>query len=252
MKCKMAFTIVEMLVVLTLMVFILIIAYKVFFSQARMVAQSMEFMKVNDHFRRIVAFLGNDIREATTIVSPRPVKGEEALNQQTPAAGGEVLRIVKQEIDPSVKFSTGGPSSNWTATGTFEQVVRVRDIVYTLEKNPNPLAKMVPRFKLIRTEYVEDKSEPGVKMKQSVEITDALREFTVFRTLRKPMKALNISSLKDRMLLPVASPEAGTGNDLVHFRITLERQRINEQGEAYEISLNTSFYKRGKEVFLHQ
>ncbi|MBF0501224.1 MAG: prepilin-type N-terminal cleavage/methylation domain-containing protein [Candidatus Riflebacteria bacterium] len=248
-----AFTIVELLIVLTLICIILAIAYKVFFSQARMVARSMEFMKVNDSLRRIIVYLGNDIREATNIVSPKPIDVKNIQDQKTPEAGGEVLHIIKQEIDPSVKFGSGG-SSNWTAAGTSDQVVRVRDISYSLRWYRDPAAKTVPRIKLIRTEYVEERAEPGVKLKQVVELTDTLREFTVFRTLRQPMNKRTeaLSKKEDRLLTPVPLADAGTGNDLVYFRITLQSPRLNEQTEAYDITVNTSFCKRGKEVFQHQ
>jgi len=247
------FTLPEVLIVLGLISVILLVAYKVFFSQAKLVSQSVEFMRVNDDFRRILLYLGNDIREANFILKPAPIRAEDATNAQTPAGGGEVLRLVKQEIDPTVKFS-GSLPAKWNASDTWDQVVRTREVFYTLERikaKEGPL-KNIPRYKLIRTEYLQDANESGAREKQVLEITDTVREFTVFRTQRKPMKALNVSKIKERILAPMPSYEAGTGGDLVHLKITLERKRTAETGTVYDITLGTSFYKRGKEVWLHQ
>lgn len=245
------FTLVEILIVLMLVSVILLLAYKVFFAQSRMVVQSMEFMKVNDHFRRIIAYVGNDIRECTFILQPAPVTVDAGLNLTTPPQGGDVLQIVKQELDLGESFSKVAPSK-WSPGTPFDQVIRTRHITYSLERNPHPQFKDVPRFKLIRTELVEDKKQMGVKVKQSVVITDSLREFTVCRTIRKPMDLMNIRRAGDRLLRPQASGDSGSGPDLVSIRITLERQRVSEQGPVYDITLNTSFCKRGREVFLTQ
>ena len=245
------FTLVEMLVVLTLVSFILILAYKVFFAQSRMVVQSMEFMKVNDHFRRIIAYVGNDVRECTFVLQPVPVSPKDALNQVTPPQGGEVLQLIKQELDLGEKPVTFSGSS-WNPATPFNQVVRTRLITYSLERNPNPQFKNVPRFKLIRTELVEEKGQSGIKNKQSSVITDSLREFTVYRTQCKPMELMNVNRAGDRLLRPLPSSDSGGGNDLVNIRITLERQRVSENGPVYDITLNTSFYKRGREIYLNQ
>ena len=72
----------------------------------------------------------------------------------------------------------------------------------------------------------------------------------MFRTARKPFKPSNIGAAKDRLLLPVALSESGTGNSLVHVRMVLERTRKEtETGQVYNVSMSTSFYKRGKEIF---
>ncbi|MBF0544866.1 MAG: prepilin-type N-terminal cleavage/methylation domain-containing protein [Candidatus Riflebacteria bacterium] len=248
---KKAFTLIEILIVLTLMSFILMFAYRVFFSQTKMIQDSMEFMRVNDHFRRIISHLGKDFREANHIMFPAPVKWEDVANQQTPAGGGDVLRLIKQEIDPLERFAPVTPQ-NWNFDKPFDQVIRVRDIVYSLERDPQLGNNNSPRFKLIRSEYLEEKSKPGVKIKQELEVGSSLREFTVIRTIRKPFKAMNISKLSDKIIVPYPSNESGFGSNLIYVRITLERQKAPEKGQAYEISLGTCFYMRGREVFPHQ
>ncbi|MBF0407285.1 MAG: prepilin-type N-terminal cleavage/methylation domain-containing protein [Candidatus Riflebacteria bacterium] len=248
---KKAFTLIEVLVVIVLMVFILMVAYKVFFSQTRMIHDSMEFMKVNDDFRKIIMRLGKDFREANHISYPVLTRWEDAPNQQTPAAGGDVLKLIKQEVDPFAVYSKT-PIKNWTFDKPFDLVVKVREIVYSLERDTNARNKNVPRYKLMRTEYVEELSKPGMKVKQETEVSDSLREFTVFRTLRKPMNVSNVSNKSDRIITSIPSNETGYGSELVYVRITLERQRPSEKGQVYDISLGTCFYKRGKEIFPHQ
>ncbi|RCK80890.1 MAG: hypothetical protein OZSIB_2778 [Candidatus Ozemobacter sibiricus] len=229
-----AMTIPELLIVLVLVTIIVFVAYKVFFSQARMVQQSIEFMQVNDNFRKIVMFLGNDIREATRIILPNPIKHEEIGKQDTTA--GVVLQLLKQEIDPRVK-----------PAGPLGQVAVLREVIYELENNPNPNAKTIPRYRLIRTEFITDRT--GEKQKQRHEIVDSVREFVLFRTIRKPFKPQNVDALKDRLLVPLPSQDSGTGNSLLHLRVTLERTRQQDVGSVYQISMATSFYKRGKEVY---
>ncbi len=104
MSRKRGFSLAEAMVVFVLLAIILMAVYKIFFSQAKMVAQSMEYLKVNDHFRKIQAYLGNDIREATYIAYPNPVTLDEAANLTTPKAPCPVLRLVKQVVDPSAKY----------------------------------------------------------------------------------------------------------------------------------------------------
>ncbi len=227
-------TIPELLIVLLLVTIIVFVAYKVFFSQARMVQQSIEFMQVNDNFRKIIMFLGNDIREATRIILPTPIKHEEIGTQDTTA--GVVLQLLKQEVDPRLK-----------PTGELGQITLLREIIYELENNPNPNAKTIPRYRLIRTEFLTDHS--GEKQKQRHEIVDSVREFVLFRTVRKPLKPQNVNSLGDRLLVAMPSHESGTGNSLLHLRVTLERTRQQDVGSVYQISMATSFYKRGKEVY---
>lgn len=229
-------TIPEVLIVLLLMSVIIFVAYKVFFSQAKMVQQSVEFMQVNDSFRKITMFLGNDIRESTQIILPLPIKAEDAGKQVT--VPGVVLQMLKQEMDPTLK-----------PHATLGQIGLLREIIYELENNPNPMAKTIPRYRLIRTEIISDRT--GEKQKQRHEIVDNIREFVVFRTIRKPMKPQNVDKIDDRILELIPAHETGHGNSLIHLRVTLERTRTKDAGDVYQISMATSFYKRGKEVFLH-
>lgn len=229
-------TIPEVLIVLGLMAFIIFVAYKIFFSQARIVQQSIEFMQVNDSFRKIIMYLGNDIRESTQVILPNPIKHEDAGKVDT--VPGVVLQVLKQEIDPRLK-----------PTGEMGQITLLREIIYELENNPNPNAKTVPRYRLIRTEFLTDHT--GEKQKQRHEIVDNVREFALFRTIRKPLKPQNLDNAGDRLLVSIPAHETGTGNSLLHLRVTLERTRQNDIGSVYQISMATSFYKRGKEVFRH-
>lgn len=229
-----AFTYVEVLVVAGLLSIIMLATYKVFFSQAKLVTQSLEFMQVNDNFRKITTFLGKDIREANQILFPHPIVQEDISKLTTSL--GMVLHLRTQEINPALPFD-----------GPLGQMVRIRDIYYELQDYPNPLAKTIPRYKLVRTEYIEEK--PGERLKHVVELADNIRDFNLFRTIRKPMTAQNLTKLEDRFLTPYPSHKNGTGNNLLHMKVTIERTREHEKGEVYQIAMTTSFYKRGKEIF---
>jgi prepilin-type N-terminal cleavage/methylation domain-containing protein len=57
---KKAFTMVEMLIAVVLTTMIVFFAYRIFFSQTEVVTKSIEFMQVNDSFRKVMTFMGND------------------------------------------------------------------------------------------------------------------------------------------------------------------------------------------------
>jgi hypothetical protein len=231
---------IELLIVVVVTTMIVYFAYKIFFSQTRMVTSSIEFMEVNDSFRKINTFLGDDIREATSIARPVPVFNEMVGSLTT--RPGLVLRLQTSEIDPRIAFDSplGG------------QVCLRRQIDYELEKVKNPNngtnGEEFPHYRLIRTSTIIE--EPGNETTQRQELAEKIREFVVYRTIRKPFKPSNISSDNDRIAVARPLHDSGTGNSLVHVRMVLERDRKKtEKGEVYNIDLHTSFYKRGKEIF---
>lgn len=229
-------SIIEILIVTGLLSFILLVAYRVFFSQAKMVTQSIEFLQVNDSFRKINTVLGADVREATNIELPVPIHHEkiDALTTQT----GLVLKLVKNELDPSLPF-----------TSALGQIAVRREILYELEPNPHPASQGVARFKLVRTEFIEDS---GGKQKQRREIVDNIRDMIVYRTLHKPMTPKNVAAANDQALQIVPSLQNGTGHHVVHLKVTVERPHLKDQSQVYQISMSTSYYKRGKEVWKNQ
>lgn len=229
---------VEMLIAVFITTMIIFFAYKVFFSQTQVVTKSLEFMQVNDSFRKVMTFMGNDIRESTAIMLPVPVFSDKVAGLTTKT--GVILKLQSSELDPTIAFDSplGG------------QVSARREITYELEKIPNPASKTIPRFRLIRTASIEER--PGKKTTQKQELVDNIRDLIVYRTVRKPFKPANISGDKDRIVLPRPLYESGTGNSLVHLNMVLERERKDtELGQVYNINLTTSFYKRGKEIFIN-
>ena len=232
------FSFIEMLVVLLLFSIILYVSYMVFFSQAKAVQQSVDSIKVNDQFRKIQFYIGKDIREANMVDVPKPVPLDKAPKLTTTI--GTILRILKQEIDPTIK--PVAPSGN---------VLRKRLIEYQLEpRNPQAgeSAEEGPRYRLVRIERLQEK--PGETVEQRTEITDAVRDLVIFRTIRKPMVASNIGDKGDKLLEALPSSLAGTGYNLLHLKVVLERERTNRvQSEVYGIALTTSFAIRGKGVF---
>lgn len=231
-----AITLVEVLVVFLILSLILYALYKIFFSQAKVVQHSVETILVNDSFRKVLAFLGNDIREANKIVFPNPIRVEEINNLVTKP--GLVLQVIKQEINPFLKPSV-----------KLGYVETIREIIYELEKIPLSKDSTAHKYRLIRTEYITDFS--GEKQKQRHELIDNIKEFVLFRLSRKPCKIQNITSLNDKLVIPLSVYDGGTSTSLVHLRITLEKRKLNELDKVYSISAFTSFYKRGREIFIY-
>jgi len=232
------FTIIEALIVVFITALILVFAYRLFFSQTRMVTQSIEFLQVNEGFRKIISFMGDDIREATNILKPAPVLSDKVVELAT--RPGVILHLQSSDLDPYIPFDSplGG------------QVSLRRDITYELEKIKNPESQTIPRYRLIRTATIEEKS--GEKTTQRQTIVDNIRDLIVYRTIRRPFKPANVGGKEDFLVLPMPISQSGTGNSLVHLNMVLERtRRGDEAGDVYSISMNTSFYKRGKEIFKH-
>lgn len=230
------FTFVESLVAIAISTLILMAAYQVFFSQTRMVTQSLEFMQVNDGFRKVLSFMGDDIRESTTILKPTPVFSDKVVTLTT--RPGVILHLQGSELDPQIPFNSplGG------------QVSLRRQIVYELEEIPISETQPIQRYKLIRTASIEEK--PGQKSTQRQVLVDNIRDMIIYRTVRKPFKPANMSSTKDHLVLPQPLSQSGTGNSLVNLKMVIERTRKDtEVGQVYNISMTTSFYKRGKEIF---
>ncbi len=238
------FTVVEALIVFFLMTMVLYAAHKVFYSQAKLVTQSIEDIQTNENFRKITLFLGNDIREANQILVPVPIRLKEVDKAVTRL--GEVLRVVKNELDPYLPPSEK-PGSNGP----------IREVVYELEKSPNPMAPNTTLYKLWRTEFISDGSGSrraggGEENQRGHVIADNIREFVLFRTIRDHPKINDLKDKDDRLFSPLGSGATGTGNGVVHLKVVLERRRTRDEGSVYSIAMTTSFSKRGREVFPRQ
>ncbi|MBU1109089.1 MAG: prepilin-type N-terminal cleavage/methylation domain-containing protein [Candidatus Riflebacteria bacterium] len=235
-RSRQGFTFIEIIIVVSITSVILLFAYRLFFSQTKLVTQSIEYLQVNEGFRKIISFMGDDIREATNVLKPAPVLSDKVVKLAT--RPGVILQLQSSDLDPNIPFDSplGG------------QVALRREITYELEKIKNPESQTVPRYRLIRTASVEEK--PGHKTTQRQTIIDNIRDLIVYRTIRRPFKPANVGGKEDRLVLPLPLNQSGTGNSLVHLSMVLERTRNStEVGEVYSISMNTSFYKRGKEIF---
>lgn len=228
-----AFTLVEVLIVALLIGLIMLVAYKVFFTQAGMVSQQLEYLKVNEHFRAITAHLNNDIREATRIELPRPIPAEDAFNK--PTKPGPVIHLFKQVLAPEVHPADG-------------QEMQTVEVIYELVDHENPHVKDVPRYKLLRHEITRKKTE--ILSKTKTTLSDSLAAFVAFSTIRKPPAPRSLNTSGDSLLTWFPSFQNGTGPDLIHVTITVERLRTTAaHKEVYDISMTTSICRRGKEVF---
>ena len=242
-KRKIAFTLVEILVVVSILMLILYFAYQIFFSQTRAVTQTIDALQTNEGLRRVLAFMGDDIREATRIVKPTPINLEDVPSIDSTT--GSIMIVQSSEIDPTIKFDSplGG------------QISQITTIEYELEpmnqpeeaNNDSPI-----RYRLIRNAIIEEKS--GEINRQRQTLADNIKEFYVYRTVRKPFTAKNVGSINDRIIEQIPLSEAGTGNSLIHVKMTIERNRKKydrKKDSVYTVTMTSSFYKRGKEIFLH-
>ena len=245
---KPGFTLVEILVVVTLLIFILYFAYQIFFSQTRAVTQTIDALQTNEGLRRVLAFVGDDVRESTRIVKPTPIKLEEVSSVVTTT--GSIMILQSSEIDPRIKFDSplGGQISQITTIEyELEPMNSSKENEGDSSTNSGPV-----RFRLIRNATIEEKN--GEKNRQRQVIADNIREFMVFRTVRLPFKPNNVEAVDDKIIQEIPISEAGTGNSLIHLKMVIERHRKeNERNKdnIYTVTMNTSFYKRGKEIFLH-
>lgn len=245
MNYKKGFTLVEILVVSTILVFIMYFVYQIFFSQTKAVTQTIDALQANEGLRRVLAFMGDDIREATRIVKPTPINLDDVSSVKTTT--GSILIVQSSEINPRISFDSplGG------------QIEQITTIEYELEPMNKPnegeeLSSESLRYKLIRNATIEEKN--GEKNRQRQTIADNIKEFYVFRTVRKPFTAANVENIDDRIVQQIPLSEAGTGNSLIHVKMEIERNRkANEipKDKVYTVTMSTSFYKRGKEIFLH-
>lgn len=232
-------TLPEFLVVMLLFTIILFGSYKVFYSQTRMVQQSVESVMVNDQFRKVLFYMGKDVREASMILHPPMVRLEEVAGLTTKT--GVVLHLVKQEIDPGLKPGGDAP-----------HVARTQEILYRLEPHvpegeDNASAQEFPRFRLFRIERLKETQANTVE--QKMEVTDTVRDLVIYRTLRKPMTNQSIDGSDGTVLEPLPSRTNGTGYGVVHIRTILERDRRRTatiEREVYGVSLATSFAMRGR------
>ncbi len=241
---KTGFTLVEILIVVALLIFILYFAYQIFFSQTRAVTQTIDALQTNEGLRRVLAFVGDDVRESTRIVKPTPIKLEDVPSVVTTT--GSIMILQSSEVDPRIKFDSplGGQISQIT---TIEYELEPMNSSKEDSENSGPV-----RFRLVRNATIEEKS--GEKNRQRQIIADNIKEFMVFRTVRQPFKPNNVDSMNDEIIQEVPISEAGTGNSLIHLKMVIERNRKeNERNKdkVYTVTMNTSFYKRGKEIFLH-
>lgn len=245
MRRRTAFTLAEVLTVMLIMVFILYFVYQIFFSQTKAVTHGIDALQANEGFRRVMAFMGDDVREATRIVKPTPITLDEVDKLVTTT--GKVMIVQCSEIDPRIRFdsSLGG------------QISQITTIEYELEPmtkiiDDKPVSDGPIRYRLLRNAIISENN--GEQSRQRQLIADNIKEFIVFRTVRKPFKAVNVESLDDKLIQLTPLSEAGTGNSLIHLKMVIERRRNDNEKDKeniYSISMNTSFYKRGKEIFIH-
>ena len=247
-KKKAGFTLVEILIVVVLLVFILYFVYQIFFSQTKTVTKTIDALQANEGFRRVLTFMGDDIKEATRIVKPTPVHLNEIKGIKTTV--GSIMILQSSEIDPKIRFDSplGGQISQITTVEyELEPMGSSKDVGANASNDEGPL-----RYRLVRNVTLEEKN--GEKSRQRQVIADSIKELIVFRTVRRPFKPTNLSSLNDRLLEKIPLSESGTGNSLIHLKMSMERHRSDDEKNResiYTISMNTSFYKRGKEIFLH-
>ncbi|NLM17404.1 MAG: hypothetical protein GX221_06775 [Candidatus Riflebacteria bacterium] len=225
---------------LALTAMVLAAAYKVFIEQQKLVKFSVETVHANESFRKVTFFMGEDIKKATRIVRPTPVPLASASELITKV--GTIMTVQTSEIDPRIKFDS--------SLGT--QIAKRTHIDYELELMPNfnEDSEEVPVYRLIRNAVLDE--EDGTHSGQRQVIAENIQDLIIYRTVREPFKIHSLSEPSDRMIEPRSLSETGTGNNIIHVKMAIERDRYKkEKGSVYSVTMETSFYKRGKEIFLN-
>ncbi|MBI3038119.1 prepilin-type N-terminal cleavage/methylation domain-containing protein [bacterium] len=233
---KKAFTLVEVMVALSLLVLILLVLYRLFFAGSRSIKIALEHISVNENARLFLSFFGNDVRNAVWINSPSP-SVREGVPQILPAVEGKFCEITGQVFDFSVK----PPDTKFLKTFRNE---------WHLKKSPDGT------FEVFREIFSDIPPFPGgvAPYHASRMVCQGVKEIKVFSSLRRTVKFSSFLGLPFKNFLIFEPYEIdGTGPYLVHVHAVFVRTGKRPFGFNDEKALNirTSFAIRGRMSFVN-
>ena len=152
---KKAFTLVETMVTIILMVLVLTSLWNVFSSTQKNAREVMENHSINDEMDRTLIKITDDVREANYIASDSPPMYEQSQvtnNEIKTENEKNQLKFIKVKYDFSKDPSSlGDNETNYTAT----------QIVYRVEKDSEPVPTENSKWVLIREMTpLDSKKEP--------------------------------------------------------------------------------------------
>jgi type II secretory pathway pseudopilin PulG len=200
-------TLVEIMIGLALLGLLLMAAYRLFFSEVRAIRVALEHIGVNENARAFLTQFGHDVRTASKVTFPWPIRRED-VRTLTPAGEGIVCSLEKQMFDFAVK----PPDPKF---------LRRVKIDWRLKKNGDGT------FDLYRDIVSEIPPRPGLPtpFKGTRQVCGGVKELTVFSTLRKPPKLSSFGGLPFKNFLEFEPYHLdGTGAFLVHVRAIFVRE----------------------------
>lgn len=222
------FTLLEIMLALSLFLIILFAIYRFFFAEIRAIRSALEHVEVNENARLFLARFGNDVRNSVWLESPAATV-REGVPRLLPAAEGEICVLNGQVFDFSIKPPDPG----------FRKTVK---ITYRLKKNK------FGSFEIYRDIESEAPALPGgpAPYKGSRRVCDGVKEIFVYSSLKRPVKMSSfLGALKPSLAFEPYEVD-GHGPYLVHVRVSFVRPNrpVTETGNA--LALRTCFAIRGR------
>lgn len=227
-----AFTIVEVMIGLTLFLVILFASYRLFFSEVRSIRHALEHIGVNENARLFTARFGNDVRNANWLDFPAP-SVREGVPMLLPAAEGKFCAMTQQVFDFTIK----------PPDPRFIKNVKIE---YRLKKTSGN------SFEIYRDVVSEVPTQPGgpTPVKFSRRVCEGIKEIFVYSSIRRPAKLTSFPGLPFKNLLVYEPYDIdGTGPYLVHVRATFIRSNLELKqsiNAANALVLKTCFAIRGR------
>ncbi|MFZ2958430.1 MAG: hypothetical protein WA705_16205 [Candidatus Ozemobacteraceae bacterium] len=226
------FTLIEIVLGLSLFILLLLAVYRLFFAQIRQIRVSLEQIGVNENVRLFFTRFGNDARSANYVelVTPSIRVGVSKL---LPAiTGAPFCRLVTQVFDFSVK----------PPDGRFLRTIKVE---YWLKKAENGTLAV---FREVNSEVPAFPGGP-FPYKSTHKVCDGIKEILVFSSLRQAAK---FNPIPIPLLKPTLTFEPydidGQGPNLIHVRASFVRPARGRPGSDNEqiVLMRTSFALRGR------
>lgn len=228
-----AFTLIEIIIAVSLFIVLIMGAYGMFSSEVKSLKSALEHIGVNESARRLFAQMGNDIRNSNWVDFPLQID-RKAVNALSALSEGKVLALKRQVFDFSVK----PPDS---------KLIREEKIEYYLKKSDKGYSSLVRK--------ISGETGVGSAAKNAERtICDGIYNMLVFTTGRRPIAIESGSSLLPLKASIHYEPyEAdGTGPYLIHIKTSFVKTNSKKSTEkAPAFSVYTSFALRGRLNAIH-
>jgi prepilin-type N-terminal cleavage/methylation domain-containing protein len=226
---KDGFTLLEVVIAISLFLLLMIAAYRLFFAEVRSIRTALEHIGVNESARKFFAYMGNDVRNANWLEYPKQTN-RQTVSVLYPINEGKVCVLIRQKFDFQIK----PPDPSFVKTERIE---------YFLKKAKDGTSDL---YRKVDSEI----GSSGVlsnKKKFEKKICGGIKDLLVYTTSKKPVTITNFSAgLPFKSLLNFEPYDLdGTGPYLLHVRATFVRKGSNKnKGTAHHV--NTCFCIRGR------